>query len=185
MKNVVLGLLLVALAIPSAPAIAKQDRGWSKEQRDSDRRSHGNPDRGRPDNHDGRAREDRSDHRHSDRGRHLGHQKRAAWRDFNRYDFNRFEPRYGNYQANRYYRDGDYYRDRRLNNSDRIYRGSNGRYYCRRSDGTTGLILGAAGGSLLGRAIAPNRSKTLGTILGGVGGALIGRSIGRDGVRCN
>ena len=132
-----------------------------------------------------RARDDRHDQRHWDRGRHHGQQKRAAWRDYNRYDYNRYEPRYGNYQANRYYRDGSYYQDRRLTNQDRIYRGSNGQYYCRRNDGTTGLIIGALGGGLLGRVIAPNGSKTLGTILGGAGGALIGRSIGRNGVRCN
>ena len=72
-----------------------------------------------------------------------------------------------------------------MTNADRIYRGSNGQYYCRRNDGTTGLIIGAIGGGLLGRVVAPNSSKTLGTILGGVGGALIGRSIDRNGVQCN
>ena len=48
-----------------------------------------------------------------------------------------------------------------------------------------GLIIGAVGGGILGRAIDSNGSKTLGTILGGASGALIGRSIGRRGVRCN
>jgi Glycine zipper 2TM domain len=178
MKKFVLGLLFAAMAIPSAPVIAKQDRTWSDSQRDDDRRGNDNQRRHRSSGHD-------DDQRHWDRGRLRGQQKRAAWRDYNRYDYNRYEPRYGNYQANRYYRDGRYYQDRRLTNQDRIYRGSNGQYYCRRNDGTTGLIIGAVGGGLLGRVIAPNGSKTLGTILGGAGGALIGRSIGRDGVRCN
>lgn len=159
MRKIFLGLLLVAVALPVAPVMAKHDRNWSEHQRNND---------------------DRGDH-----GRHRGWQKRDAWRDYNRYDYNRYEPRYGSYQANRYYRDGSYYQDRRLTNQDRIYRGSNGQYYCRRNDGTTGLIIGAVGGGLLGRIIAPNGSKTLGTILGGAGGALIGRSIGRDGVRCD
>jgi Glycine zipper 2TM domain len=178
MKKFVLGLLFAAMAIPSAPVIAKQDRSGSDSQRGDDRRGNDNQRRHRANGHD-------DDRRHWDRGRHRGQQKRAAWQDYNRYDYNHYEPRYGNYQANRYYRDGRYYQDRRLTNQDRIYRGSNGQYYCRRNDGTTGLIIGAVGGGLLGRVIAPNGSKTLGTILGGAGGALIGRSIGRDGVRCN
>jgi hypothetical protein len=176
MKKFILGILLTAIAIPSAPAIAQQGRDWSESQRDQDNRANQNQNRREASGHDG-----------DNRGRNWnrGQQKRAAWQNYNRYDYNRYEPRYGNYQANRYYRDGRYYQDRRLYNQDRIYRGSDDRYYCRRSDGTTGLIIGAAGGSLLGRAIARNGSKTLGTILGGAGGALIGRSIGRSGVRCN
>jgi Ni/Co efflux regulator RcnB len=191
MKKFVLGMLLTAIVIPSMPAMAQQDRSWSEDQRDEDSRANQNQRRHHANGHDDdrrdhQARDDRRDDRRNwNRGRHLGHQKRAAWRDYNRYDYNRFEPRYGNYQANRYYRDGSYYQDRRLTNQDRIYRGSNGQYYCRRNDGTTGLIIGAVGGGLLGRVIAPNGSKTLGTILGGAGGALIGRSIGRNGVRCN
>lgn len=34
------------------------------------------------------------------------------------------------------------YRSYRLGRNDRIYRGSDNRYYCRRDDGTTGLIVG-------------------------------------------
>ena len=117
--------------------------------------------------------------------RNSSNHQRDEDRRANQRHANRDDPRYGDYQADRYYRDGRCYQDRRLTSQDRIYRGSNGQYYCRRSDGTTGLIIGAIGGGLLGRAIAPNRSKTLGTILGGVGGALIGREIGRNGVTCN
>ena len=176
MKKLLLGALLATLTVTAAPVMAKPDRNWSEQQRDDDRRAN--------------ERHDKRDHAnkrrpHRDNGRHLGQRKRAAWQDYKRYDYNRFDPRYGNYQPNLYYRDGSYYPDRRLTEQDRIYRGSNGRYYCRRSDGTTGLIIGAIGGGLLGRAIAPNRSKTLGTILGGVGGALIGREIDRSGVTCN
>ena len=49
---------------------------------------------------------------------------------------------------------------------------------------TTGLIIGAAAGALLGRALDGGRSRTLGTILGGAGGALLGREIDRGGLRC-
>src|SRR5215467_6817235 len=37
---------------------------------------------------------------------------------------------------------------------DEIYRGRDGRYYCRRSDGTMGLVVGAAVGALIGNRIA-------------------------------
>lgn len=67
---------------------------------------------------------------------------------------------------------------------DRVYRGENGRYYCRRSDGTTGLIIGAAAGGLLGNTIGRGDSHILGTLLGAAGGGLAGRAIERNGVRC-
>lgn len=60
----------------------------------------------------------------------------------------------------------------------RYWRGDDGRYYCRKSDGTTGLIVGGAAGALLGREIAGrNGDRTLGAILGAAGGALLGKSI--------
>jgi hypothetical protein len=99
------------------------------------------------------------------------------------YDWNRPDPRYGGYDASRYYRQGNY-QERRLGRNDRIYRGGDGRYYCRRSDGTTGLIVGALAGGLLGNALDGGRSSTLGTLLGAGGGALLGRSIDRGNVRC-
>jgi hypothetical protein len=110
--------------------------------------------------------------------------ERDNWRDYRRYDHNRADPRYGSYDADRYYRDGRYYKSRRLGPDDRIYRGRDGRYYCRRNDGTTGLIIGGVAGGLLGNTIAPGGSKTLGAILGGGAGALLGRAIDRDGVSC-
>jgi hypothetical protein len=68
-------------------------------------------------------------------------------------------------------------RGRRLSENDRVYRGSDGRYYCKRNDGTTGLVIGAVGGGVLGNVIG---GGTLGTLLGAGGGALLGRSIDRD-----
>lgn len=111
-------------------------------------------------------------------------ERRDDWREWRRYDHNRVDPRYGNYYADRYYRDGRYYQPRRLSYNDRIYRGHDGRYYCRRPDGTTGLIVGALGGGVLGNVIAPGGSKTLGTIIGAVGGGLIGREIERGNASC-
>lgn len=59
-----------------------------------------------------------------------------------------------------------------------VWRGNDGRYYCKRSNGTTGLLIGGAGGALLGREIAGrNGDRTLGAILGAAGGALLGRAV--------
>ena len=43
------------------------------------------------------------------------------------------------YDASRYYRGGTGYQERVLTSNDRVYRGSDGQYYCKRNDGTTGL----------------------------------------------
>ena len=69
-------------------------------------------------------------------------------------------------------------------NGVRYWRGNDGRYYCRRSNGTTGLIVGAAGGALLGRAVDTHGERTTGTVLGAAAGALLGRSVDRNNVRC-
>ena len=109
---------------------------------------------------------------------------RAPSVDYRQYDYNRPDPRYGNYRPDRYYVDNSRYTTRRLTSNDRIYRGTDNRYYCRRSDGTTGLIIGGIGGGVLGNLIAPGGSKTLGTILGAGAGALIGNSIDRNNINC-
>ena len=79
------------------------------------------------------------------------------------------------------YRSGGRHRERRLSRNDEIYRGHDGRNYCRRSDGSTGLVIGAIGGGLLGKAIG---GDTLSALLGAGGGAVLGRSIDRGQVRC-
>lgn len=106
------------------------------------------------------------------------------WRGYGAYDWNRPDPRYNDYDAGRYYRDGRQYRERRLARGDRLYRGRDGRYYCRRSDGTTGLIVGGVAGGILGNIIAPGGSETIGTIIGAAAGAAIGREVERGEVRC-
>lgn len=80
------------------------------------------------------------------------------------------------YNGHQYY-GGRYYRGD-------VWRGRDGRYYCRRSNGTTGLIVGGVAGALLGRAIDTHGERATGTILGAAGGALLGRAIERDNARC-
>jgi hypothetical protein len=67
----------------------------------------------------------------------------------------------------------------------KTWRDSRGRLRCKRPNGTTGLIIGAAGGALAGRAIDTRGERATGTILGAAAGALIGREIDRSRrVRC-
>ena len=66
----------------------------------------------------------------------------------------------------------------------RVWRDSHGHYRCKRPNGTTGLIVGAAGGALIGRAIDTHGERATGTILGAAAGALIGREIDRSRVHC-
>lgn len=66
----------------------------------------------------------------------------------------------------------------------RIWRGRDDRYYCRKEDGTTGLLIGAAVGGLIGNEVAGRGDRTLGAILGAAGGALLGRQIDRSNSRC-
>ena len=83
-----------------------------------------------------------------------------------------------------YDRYGRYIEPRPISRGDRVWRGDDGRYYCRRSNGTTGLIIGAAGGALIGRGIDTRGERTTGTILGAAAGALLGREIDRGNARC-
>ena len=83
------------------------------------------------------------------------------------------------------YDDRGYYREpRRVRRGDAVWQGRDGRYYCRRDNGTTGLIIGAAGGALIGREVDSQGSRTVGTILGAALGGLLGREIDRGNARC-
>lgn len=64
------------------------------------------------------------------------------------------------------------------------WRGRDGRTYCRRKNGTVGLVVGAAGGALVGRALDGGRNRATGTILGAGAGALLGREVARGKRRC-
>ena len=61
----------------------------------------------------------------------------------------------------------------------REWRGKDGRTYCKKSNGTTGLIVGGVGGALLGRTIDTRGDRTVGTLGGAALGALAGREIDR------
>jgi len=120
----------------------------------------------------------------------------ARARDHGGYDYDRRPSAYPDgpggpdpfatdYDASRYYRDGPQYQERRLGSDDEVYRGSDGRYYCKRSDGTTGLIIGGATGGILGNIIDGGRHRVAGTLIGGALGALAGKSIDQNSdVRC-
>ena len=77
----------------------------------------------------------------------------------------------GDYHTNRDWR--GYRDDRRYYRDDRV------RYERRncKTSGTTGLLLGAVAGGLLGRTIDTHGDRTAGTLLGGGAGALLGKQI--------
>lgn len=100
--------------------------------------------------------------------------KRDRHDRYDRYDrYDRRGERYGS---------RDYYYGDRVTRNTRVWRGNDGRYYCRKDNGTTGLLIGGAVGGLIGNEVA--RDKTLGAILGAAGGALLGREIDKGGSRC-
>jgi opacity protein-like surface antigen len=67
---------------------------------------------------------------------------------------------------------------------DRYWQGNDGRWRCRKDDGTVGLLVGAGVGALLGSEVEHRGDRTLGTVLGAVGGGLVGREIDRGSARC-
>ncbi|MBN8817692.1 MAG: glycine zipper 2TM domain-containing protein [Sphingomonas sp.] len=174
-KTGVTALLLgatLAGGIATTPAFADppRGRGWDK------------------DDHRGRGHDkhwDRDDRRGPDRVIVI-RDRRPAPRVVYAYDYNRPDPRYRGYYADRYYRPYDRYGydPIRVTRETRIYRGYDDRYYCRRSDGTTGLIVGAAVGALIGDRIDRGRSSILGAVLGAGAGGLIGRELERGDVVC-
>ena len=82
------------------------------------------------------------------------------------------------------------YRDGYRGGYDRTYRGYDGQYrdyrdYRHRArercrSGSTGTIIGAIAGGLLGNSVAGRGDRTVGTIIGGGVGALAGRAVDRS-----
>jgi opacity protein-like surface antigen len=72
----------------------------------------------------------------------------------------------------------------RTDNGIRYWKGQDGRHYCRRADGTVGLLVGAALGALLGRAVDTRGERVTGTVLGAAAGALIGNELAQGPTRC-
>lgn len=175
--------------VAATPALAQgrdvriDAKDFARDQRDARRERDRDIREARRDYREDRrdARRDWRDDRRHDNGRHNGW-KRPGKTVYN-YDWNRPDRRYGSrYRPDRYYRSG--YEPIRVTRNTRIYRGYDDRYYCRRSDGTTGLIVGAALGGLLGNQLDRGGSNLLTTLIGGGAGALLGREIDRGGVSC-
>lgn len=111
------------------------------------------------------------------------HGRRAQDRyDDRRYDDRRYRDR--RYDSRYYDSRGRYLEPRRISRDSYVWRGNDGRYYCRRDNGTTGLIIGAGVGALAGHSIAGRGDRTLGAVLGGVLGGVLGREIDRGSIRC-
>lgn len=162
---------LLALAVPGAMAAATPAFADGDHYRDGYR-----GDQYRGDQHRGEYRGDyrRSDTYRGDYGR--GDRYGSGWGGY-RGAYN------GNYGGNYGRYDGRY--GEPVYASTRVWRGDNGNYYCRRKDGTTGLLVGGAVGALLGHEVAGRRGdRTLGALLGGAAGALLGREIDRGDSRC-
>ncbi len=112
----------------------------------------------------------------------------AQHRDKNHYSQNQHSQRDYRWQGNqaRNWDPSQHYEarnrgDRRLSRKDQIFKGRDGRAYCKRNDGTTGLVIGAVGGGVLANLVG---GGTLETVLGAGGGALLGRAIDRGDVKC-
>jgi len=104
-------------------------------------------------------------------GNGRGHNRGYTYNSYGSYGgYNAYNTRYA--QAEPVYRD------------TAVWRGNDGQVYCRKRNGTTGLIIGGAAGALLGREIDGGRDRTLGTILGAAAGALLGREVDGHGTRC-
>lgn len=83
-----------------------------------------------------------------------------------------------------YDENGNYVTPQSLGASDRVWLDEDGQYRCKRKNGTTGLVIGAAIGGFLGNRIAGRGKRTLGTIIGAVGGGLLGKSLTDGEVKC-
>jgi hypothetical protein len=162
---------LLALAVPGAMAAATPAFADGDHYRDGYR-----GDQYRGDQHRGEYRGDyrRSDTYRGDYGR--GDRYGSGWNGYRGSYGGAYNGNYGRY-------DGRY--GEPVYASTRVWRGDNGNYYCRRQDGTTGLLVGGAVGALLGHEVAGRRGdRTLGALLGGAAGALLGREIDRGDSRC-
>lgn len=107
-------------------------------------------------------------------------QQDDSWNQYRR-DRNRD---YRGNRGNRGYSDNRYGYGEPVYRNTRVWRGDDGRTYCQKKDGTTGLIIGGAAGALLGREIDSRGDRTLGTILGAAAGALLGKEVDQGSNRC-
>lgn len=175
----------LAAALAVSPALADDDRkhrghyGW---QHDDDDRSHPRSHRDR-DNRWKQERTSRSDA--YQRGYRDGYRRGDHDDDRPGYGYGR--PSYGWNDGGREWRgaswNGSGYRQPNYRPAS-FWRGGDGRYYCRRQDGTTGLLVGAVAGGTLGNIVAGRGDKVLGSVIGGTLGAVIGNEIAKGNARC-
>ncbi|KAB7648942.1 hypothetical protein [Polymorphobacter fuscus] len=187
MRTILMSMTALAIVTTAMPLQAQpRDRAYvdANELRDNQRRIAEERRDVRQAVRNGDRRDVREETRDLRRAQNEARQDARDWNRGRAYSHNRPDPRYNGYYADNYYRGGNNYQPRRLTANERIYRGQDNRYYCRRNDGTTGLIVGALGGGVLGNVIAPGGSKTLGSILGGGLGAVLGSSVGKNNVTC-
>ena len=155
--------IVVATALPASAQSVAEQRRWEAAQRrfDSEQSIYDNA----------RAAYEAAQRR----------DRRYSNNNYNNGGYNNDDPRYRtDYDASRYYRDDPRYQERTLTDADQVYRGSDGRYYCKRSDGTTGLIIGGASGAIVGNVIDGGRNRVAGTLIGGALGALLGKKVDQD-----
>ena len=94
-------------------------------------------------------------------------------------------PAHGKRAKDRIYDSRGYYIEpRRITRDSYIWRGKDGKYYCKRDNGTTGLVIGAGVGALAGHELAGRGDKTLGALLGAAIGGVLGREIDRGNLQC-
>ena len=143
MHKIILTALLGASMLSATPALADQPV-WGQNAHDNAAQN---------DWHDRKGEYDQR----NDPYRHEERRPEDRRRDDYRQDDHRYPV--AAYDSHGRYRD-----PRPLGRQDHIWRGRDGRYHCRRDNGTEGLIIGAAVGALVGRSLDNGRDRTLGAV---------------------
>lgn len=169
----VLAASLATALVPVAASAHDHDGyGWHDDRDDDRYDGYGRGD-------DWRARE----HQRAEYARRADYERRAEWQRRAQYQQRAYG--YNNGYGGGY--NGGYYAQPAYNGYQREayvapYRQDNG-YRCH-SDGTTGAVIGALAGGLLGHEIVGRGDRVAGTAVGGIGGLFAGRAIERGGNRC-
>jgi hypothetical protein len=167
--------LAATLALALSPVAASaHDRDDHRDDRRDDRRGYQDDHRRHGhDRRDDRRYAQRYDQRYDQRHDQRGY---AYAGDYRQQGYN------GNYAPQRDYYAGNAYPAQRGYYADTNYQRGYGNR-CR-GNGSTGTIIGAIAGGLIGNSVAGRGDRTLGTVLGGGVGAVAGRAIDRADDRC-
>jgi hypothetical protein len=122
MKNMYLMAAIVAVVAPSVPLLAQpnQAREQRRDVREADREYR--EDLRDADNPREVRRAQREHARSIANANRNARQANRSWRGYANYDWDRREPGRDRYDAERYYRSGNYYQTRTLAANDRVYR---------------------------------------------------------------